>query len=149
MSENSNMPMHQTLEQARAKVAWTLVKGVKQNDIGKYKTLVKRFPALVNHNGLGQSVSFLFAKKGDNAEGQLMAHLSQWLMQSNQNKDVSCYTPPYRDSYLPGTPGKLIECITNYDSRAYIQATREALMFLDYLRRFADGLSEEYLSKEK
>lgn len=147
MSENSDLSMHQTLEQARAKAAWTLVKGVKQNDIVKYKTLVKRFPALVNHNGLGQSISFLFAKqKGDSAEGQLLTHLSQWLMQSNQNKDVSCYTPPYSNPYPPGT---LLAAITGHDSHTYIQATREALAFLDYLRRFADGLSENNAPKEQ
>lgn len=149
MSENSNLPMHQTLEQARAKVAWTLVTSAKDSmkeGFDKYKTLVKRFPARVNHNGLGQSVSFLFAKKGDNAEGHLLNHLSQWLMQSNQNKDVACYTPPYGNPYPPGT---LIASITGHDSRAYIQATREALSFLDYLRRFADGLSEDNTPKEK
>lgn len=142
-----HFPIHQTLDQARAKAAWALVSHAKESmkeGFDKYETLVKRFPALVNHNGLGQSVAFLFSKqKAGNVEGLLLAHLGKWLMQSDLNRDIPCYARPYDDAYEAANTDEdpLMDCIMRHDSRKYIHATREALAFLDYLRRFADGIN--------
>jgi CRISPR-associated protein Cmr5 len=139
MSGNDKAPIHQTLDQERAKAAWHFVKET-HADPEKYKTLVKRFPALINHNGLGQTIAFLTAKKkGGNAEGELLDQLSRWLMRSGMNEHATCYVPPYNDVDY-STKEELSACISDHDSRTYIRATREALAFLDYLRRFADGL---------
>lgn len=146
---NGNQPMHQTLEQARAKAAWDCVKNARkslQAGFDQYEALVKRFPALVNHSGLGQAASFLFSKKDGGAEKLLLGHLSGWLLKSEANQNVTCYCPPYDEAYTPVKDEKkaleaLIGAIRNNDSRAYIRATREALSFLDYLRRFAAGLN--------
>jgi CRISPR-associated protein Cmr5 len=150
MNDKDTVPIHQTLDQERAKAAWGLVKTAKESlkkNFVKYQTLVKRFPALVNHNGLGQTIAFLLAKgKDNNAEEHLLAQLSQWLMQSDKHENLTCYVPPYSGRYQSRT---LVECITRNDSRSYIQATREALTFLDYLRRFADGMSKGDTQREE
>jgi len=143
MNQIEKSPIHQTLDQERAKAAWEMATKAKakmqKDDFDKYKALVKRFPALVNHNGLGQTVAFLEAKKKDsNAEGKLLEQLNEWLVKNNRHEELNCYKPPYKSQ---GT--SLSQCIMQRNSSDYILATREALAFLDYLRRFADSLSKE------
>lgn len=134
--------IHQTLEQARANAAWKLVsEAKKEGDFDKYSSLVKGFPATISNNGLGQAVAFLFSKAKDNSpEGLLLSHLEQWLTKSNLNRYVSFYPCPYEEEYSPGV---LLKSIREHGSSRYRQATIEALAFLNYLRRFAAGLTKK------
>lgn len=152
MPENSKS-IHQTLEQARAGAAWRCVEEAKPKEgLDKYEALVKRFPALVHHNGLGQSASFLFSKsKSGNAEELLLTHLGKWLLKSDLNNDCACYAPPYDDEYpkeKTGTGDPLLTAIRSHDSRLYMRATLEAMAFLDYLRRFAEGINVKKAEKD-
>lgn len=145
MEEARSASMHQRLEQARANAAWELVSDAKtQLDGGafeKYEALVKGFPATINNNGLGQAIAFLFAKKRENkAADLLLSHLGMWLTKSNLNGQIPYYPRPYEEDYAQDI---LLQCIRKHNSTQYIQATLEALAFLQYLRRFAAGLSED------
>ena len=149
--------IHKTLDQVRAKAAWSVVfeakQHLKKDDFDKYKSLVKGFPADIINNGLGQAVAFLFSKKKSSPEGHLLFHLTRWLTSSDLNSgaDISCYTPAYKEQFIENDPKLLIKCIWAKDtegSRTYMRATSEALAFLDYLRKFAAGLSENGGSSE-
>ncbi|HQQ88519.1 MAG TPA: type III-B CRISPR module-associated protein Cmr5, partial [Smithellaceae bacterium] len=76
--------------------------------------------------------------KDSNAEGKLLEQLNEWLVENKLHEELNCYQPPYKSQ---GT--SLSQCIMQRNSSDYILATREALAFLDYLRRFADSLSKE------
>lgn len=137
MADEEKSP-RKSLEQDRARAAWGFVEEAKEI-LEKYAPLVKGFPATINNNGLGQSLAFLFSKKGNNAERLLLTHLEQWLTKSDFNKDIDYYARPYDEAYREGA---LLEVIQKYGSSQYILATQEALTLLNYLRRFAAGMVE-------
>jgi len=139
---------HLTLAQARYRAAFGFAQDAKNKltDFSRYVVLVKKYPAMVNSNGLGQALAYLEAKKSKegkeaNAEGCLLAHLEQWLTRSAANQDLyGCYTPPLAVDYRPGC---LLEAIRHGDSKGYVRATVETLQLLNYLRLAADGLAKE------
>lgn len=132
----------QTLEQQRAARAWVDVSKVKGQDFkGKYGGLVRKLPAHVTGNGLGQALAFLRAKSAvkpgkqpsaeNLAHGTAYRHLSSWVM--------SQLDPEGQKS------GKsLLEWLLEQNSDVYRRATTEALAFLVWLKRFAEAeLPEE------
>lgn len=120
------MSLQQTKEQERAAKAWEYVTAVKgQPFAGEYGGWVKKLPALVLTNGLGQTLAFLRAKgKGKpNAPQMLYDHLSEWVM----------------DEVAPGQPDSLLEWLIKQDSATYRRATTESLAFIVWLKRFAEA----------
>lgn len=132
----------QTLEQKRAAQAWADVSAVKpQSFKGKYGGLVRKLPAHITGNGLGQTLAFLRAKsaakpgKPPSAENQAhnaaYQHLSHWVM---QQLNPTVQQP--NDTLLPWLLGQT--------SEVYRQATAESLAYLVWLKRFAEAeLPEE------
>jgi CRISPR-associated protein Cmr5 len=119
------MSLQQTKEQERAAKAWEYVTAVKeQSYAGRYGGWVKRLPALILTNGLGQTLAFLRAKgQGTgNAPQTLYQHVSEWVM----------------DQVGPGT-GSALEWLLKQDSVTYRRATTESLAFLNWLKRFAEA----------
>jgi len=147
--------IHKTLDQIRAAKAWEFVKNAKKRltknekdkneKFEKYVSLVKKFPAIINNNGLGQALAFIFSKaKKENPEGILFEQLQKWLTENENTPSESLYHPPY--------PGKnkdinsndyLLQCIMNNNSMMYLQATHESMSILDKMRNFASGLSND------
>lgn len=126
----------QTLEQRRAAQAWTDIASIKSEAFkGKYGGLVRKLPAHITGNGLGQALAFLRAKsatkpgKQPSADSQAhdaaYRHLSSWVM----------------GQLHPGgqSPGQLLEWLLDQNSEVYRQATAEALAFLVWLKRFAEA----------
>ncbi|MDH7482692.1 MAG: type III-B CRISPR module-associated protein Cmr5 [Armatimonadota bacterium] len=116
------MSRQRSLEQERAKGAWSKVKEVaKDRDIAEeYAQLAKSAPADIQSNGLGQTLAFWRAKKGGHHK-KLGEHVSEWVMnQMNQ-------------------PGKdLLDWIVNEaTTNDYRRATAEAIAFLNWVKRFA------------
>jgi CRISPR-associated protein Cmr5 len=136
MSENSSI---KKLEQARAKFAFDKAKTMA--DIGgkkakEYKAYAKKLPMMIKSNGLGASLSFALSKS-KNKEGQLTpwgtlyADLNSWLRQ------------PHKVWLLgDNSPNDLSQAAINLPSQQYRALTVEALAFLNWLRRFAEGLIE-------
>ncbi len=134
------MSLQQTKEQERAAKAWEDVAAVQgQSFGGKYGGWVKKLPALVLTNGLGQTLAFLRAKgKGKaNAPQTLYNHLSTWIMGEVAHEKGSLL---------------LLEWLMQQDSATYRRATTEALAFINWLKRFAEAqlkIEETDLAEEE
>jgi len=115
------------IEQGRAKFAYDCVE--KAKNIKKYKGHVKKIPAYVTTNGLGATLAFIYSK--DDIYKIIYSHIENWLREDEKSLiDLS-------------ESRKLVKEITNIDSPQYRAITMEVLAFVNWLRRFADGLIED------
>lgn len=124
----------QLWEQKRARCAWENVQEINRledkDSKKRYRTLAQRTPVLVLTNGLGQTAAFLHDEnKKDAAEERLYQHLSSWLLG--------------RIGGVRPQEG-LLEAITQrWTSAQYRRANDEALVFLTWLKRFAEAVLPE------
>lgn len=121
------MSNRQTIEQKRAASAWTCIQIIdgRENIQKEYGSWARGLPALIQTNGLGQALAFLKAKGGGNEDKHqtlLYKHLSDWvsLQLTDQKQD-------------------LLQWVITQNSGAYRRATREALAYALWLRRFAEA----------
>ena len=110
-----------TTEQERAKHAWHRIEqvdgqgdSVKQN----YGSWARKLPAMIQTNGLAQTMAFLCAKGKDHHK-LLYQHVSQWMLEKED--------------------GKLLPTLLEEDSGTYRRRTTEAIAYSLWLRRFAEG----------
>lgn len=125
------MPSGRLIDQERAKRAHEFicqVKGEGEAYETGYKSLTRRLPAMIMVNGLGQALAFLCSKEGG-PEGALYEHLSQWL----RSKEAPVAWESDKGDLLE----RIIDARTT--SLTYRQATREALAFTGWLKRFAEA----------
>jgi CRISPR-associated protein Cmr5 len=118
----------QLSEQSRARQAWDDVNRVEEGIQDKYGTLARKLPALLQTNGLGQTLAFLRAKGGTNpadANNVLYGQVSAWVM--------GRLGPPENDH------SQLLEWIVNQRSDLYRRATVEAMAYAMWLRRFVEA----------
>lgn len=132
-----------TLAQRRADFAFRKIKAVKERGDwdtpkrAKYARLVRKLPAMVLHNGLGQALAFHLADAKNESKdpaGTLVLHLTEWFRTRGQ---------PYADldeTRLDSLIGKLV----GENSRSYLRAQQEALALVDWMKKFADA----FLPKE-
>ena len=125
------------LEQGRAKTAYDQVKkivdnldpdaeGVDNEEASRrkkaqrsYKTNAKKLPVLIITNGLGQALAFIKTRNDT-----LYQDLTDWLHSKGfiqENDD-------------------LVSKVIRMDSNEYRRLTTETLAFLNWVRRFVDGL---------
>ena len=131
----------QALQQQRAAFALDQVKAIlKAIPVAEredFKRQAESFPAMIRMNGLGQAAAFYLSKREKekdkgarkiNAYERLYLLLSKWLTRQDQ---------PYR--------GKkdLLAGITETDMHAYRLAQAEALLLLDWVKKFAKAFAEE------
>jgi CRISPR-associated protein Cmr5 len=111
------------LERQRADVAWQNIQAVKtQSYEGKYGSLARKMPTLIQINGLAQTLAFL-KSKGKEHHNEAFNHLSNWFCSRfNWNSDTD-----------------LLNQVIHMDSPIYRLATNEALAFLQWLKRFAEA----------
>jgi len=135
--------MTQTLEQKRAKYALGLVnhqKNKKDKKAGEdYGRHVKKFPAMVLNNGLGQTLAFLLADNGKAKEKgkekivkpskELYNDIQKWLC-GNVDSEYPCRVY---------SGGDLIESLMNGDRSDYVHAQEEVLSFFKWMRKFAEA----------
>lgn len=118
----------QALQQQRAAFALKQVKAALADaniSAKEFKSQAESFPAMIRMNGLGQAAAFYFSKGG--AHGKLYKLLSDWLKESAQ---------PYEDK-------DLLERIATGDMHAYRLAQAEALLLLDWVKKFAKAFAGE------
>ena len=118
------------LEQERARYAdeclQAVPKIVKQQE--EYLTVVRKVPAMIMVNGLGQTVAFLLEKRrGEIMHSLVYEHLSRWVIQKRRI---------YQGS------SDLLSLIKQGDCEAYLEAQDEALALLVWLKRLAGALFE-------
>lgn len=112
----------QTLEQQRAADAWQNIESVSEGIASKYGSIVRRFPSLVQINGLGQTLAFL-KSKNDQGMSALYDHISKWVIKRMVDAEGE----------------DLLKLITGWTSDEYRRATSEALAYATWLRRFAEA----------
>ncbi len=130
------------IESGRAKFAWECTKeALKELDEKKqkeYKSYAKKIPMYIKTNGLGASFAFMFSKK--DTYSYIGDQITKWLkkcptkvisLEENANFEI------------------LVEKIVSLNSSSYRALTIEVLAFLNWLRRFAEGLIEEGETNEK
>ncbi len=120
------------LEGGRAAYAYKAVKDVfekNKNHSKEYKSLVRKIGSMIQTNGLGAALAFMYAKNKDHHQ-LLNKHLSNWL-----TKESSLFKLLLNDE-------KLVEQVIKLDSDTYRACTVEVLALVVWLKRFAEGMIE-------
>jgi len=131
----------QNSEQQRAKAAWENiqnVKGLTPKEQKEYRSLARGLNAMIQINGLGQTLGFLHAKGGakkqenkENAHYYLLSHLTNW-MHFHFSEAIAEVTEGENKGLL-----KWIQ--ETASSSDYRRATTECLAFGGWLSRFAEA----------
>jgi CRISPR-associated protein Cmr5 len=140
------------LEQERAADAYKKARQAQKSlkEYKEYVGLVKKLPAMISTNGLGQTLAFLAAQakllpsgapNNSNVEGMLYWHVESWLTRAGDPKGPYEQKAGNEDQDRP--PRKLLYRIINGDSVVYRRATAEAMAYLAWLKPLADGLLEK------
>lgn len=150
--QKSKAPSRQTIEQERGREAWDCIKNIKKydkKDQQEYRSLARGLNAMIQVNGLGQTLGFLKAKgkvkddKGQpkkNAHYSLLEHLTHW-MHLHFTTDI--------EDVREGKNHGLLEWILKEttSSSDYRRATTECLAFGRWLSRFAEAELSDNTSK--
>jgi CRISPR-associated protein Cmr5 len=136
----------QNIEQERGRAAWESIKTVKNTDNSsdkklekKYRSLARGLNAMIQINGLGQTLGFLKAKgKTDKRDEHylLLEHLTNWMKQPEHFKTSNL------TAMNSGHDG-LLRWVTETSSADYRRATTEVMAFGAWLRRFAEAELKE------
>jgi CRISPR-associated protein Cmr5 len=130
--------LQQTLQQKRAAHAWGCVVKVDGRKTEKdepdekfkkkYGSLVRGLPALIQSDGLGQTLAFLKAKdkkKGNTEHIEAYNNISHWI------------SIEFGVTYKQGET--LLEWLLTQETPMYRRVTAEALAYLNWLKRFAEA----------
>lgn len=136
---------HQNNEQKRGKWAWDDIQEVQKADSNssekalekEYRSRARGLNAMIQINGLGQTLGFLKAKgNGDpkKAHFLLLKHLTEWM------RDPDHFKAANRQVMENGPDGLLQWVVDEGTSSAdYRRATTECMAFGTWLRRFAEA----------
>ncbi len=117
-----------TLGQKRAEFALNSLQELPGTLREDFKTFTAGLPALILQNGFGQALAFLKAKaNGQDKHQHSFSIIVNWLVNRNiltpeDNNDVG---------YL--------EQISTMDQQEYLQAQKETLAMLEWLKRYANA----------
>lgn len=129
--------------QHRARYAFKCVdadlKGKDDDFKGKYKSHVKKLPMLIKTNGLGATLAYIRTKAHIKAEDKPKKPYS---LIEEQIADWLVKTKMIESTERKDEPKFLVESVINMESSLYKHTTIEVLAFLNWLRRFVDGLIE-------
>lgn len=117
--------MLRSLEQKRARYAWDCINEVKELKEAvekKYSSYVKRAPALIQTNGLGNTLAF-YRSKDEIAYKLLYKHIDGWFKKK-------CYTNQDIVRWIMSE---------NTSSLDVFRVTREILALLNWMKRFAEA----------
>jgi CRISPR-associated protein Cmr5 len=134
----------QVIEQLRAAYALQRVQengdkpSIKNSELKSY---IKRLPAMVQMNGLGQALAFYKAKSDNSAYAAVYDLASDWLC--GLDKHSNHPKPVYGDHKT------VLDGITKENQRKYQIAQAELQALLLWAKKFADAfLKDEETSKE-
>ena len=122
----------QQLEQGRANTAYKRVKEFVDSKPGtstvdEYKSYSKKFPMMVKTNGLGAALAFIKSKQ-KKAYTRLYEDLTEWLKEDHKK-------------IIDLSQGDLLEKVVNMDDSAkYRAVSNEVLAFMNWHRRFTEGM---------
>ena len=124
------------LEQGRAEFAYKCVKEALGNfddkKQGEYRSYSRKIPTMILTNGLGQTLAFAKAKaENGNAYELLYNQITDYLKSENTTRIK-----------MPPDQNELVEWVISCESKEYRFITQELLAFLNWLKRFAEGMIE-------
>jgi CRISPR-associated protein Cmr5 len=132
MTQEDKKSLQQTLQQKRAAHAWECIEKVR--DQSSYKSQVGRLPALIRSDGLGQTLAFLKAKDGKSERRgstgyiEIYNNISNWIASPDSGIEAK---------YEQGKD--LLDWLIHQDTPTYRRVTVEALAYVSWLKRFAEG----------
>ncbi|KUO70795.1 MAG: hypothetical protein APF81_12740 [Desulfosporosinus sp. BRH_c37] len=132
------------IENGRAKYAFETVDEFVSNNrqqdkrLKEYRSYVKKLPAMIQVNGLGQTLAFCFAK-GDQYR-ELYNQIEGWVKEKQ---------PELLTRYSEANEMEFVQIVVSMNSNDYRIVSREVLALLDWMRRFADGLIRDQKSPDK
>lgn len=148
MVEQSKQPtarqQRQNSEQQRGKQAWNDIREVHKADDSaekklekEYRSLARGLDAMIQINGLGQTLGFLKAKgKGDSKKAHFLVlkHLTEWMQNPEHFKAAN-------GAIMTSGPDGLLQWVVDEgtSSADYRRATTECMAFGTWLRRFAEA----------
>lgn len=143
MVEQKLEPRRQNIEQQRGKQAWDDIQVIKkrgEKEQKEYRSLARGLNAMIQINGLGQTLGFLKAKgkfeRGQkNAHFYLLEHLTHW-MHSHFDQQIA-------DTSTGDNNGLLLWIMQTASNADYRRATTECLAYGNWLRRFAEAELKE------
>ena len=128
------MTAHATLDQLRARHAWGVVDEVRHMHGSapmNFAREVKRLPVRIRTAGLGQALGFLYAKsKEADVKSRLLTELGTWLL-DKRGLAARPNGATHRNA--------VIRAIMDGDADLLRRATEEALLYLQWLTRFAEA----------
>ena len=147
MTQDAQQPQRrrQNSEQERGRIAWqnvTAIRDSKNATLQKeYRSLARGLNAMIQINGLGQTLGFLKAKgKNDETKAHyhLLSNLTGWMREPKHFKANN-------SSVMGNAYDGLLRWVTDVDTSSadYRRATTECLAFGTWLRRFAEAELEE------
>jgi CRISPR-associated protein Cmr5 len=121
------------MQQQRAKFALEQVQSARaqlgQEERKEYCSHVKGMPFMIHANGLGQTAAFYSSKSEDKRDYRLIYQLlSDWLTKEGQ---------PFHGKE------RLLRGITECDMHTYLAAQAESMVFMNWVRKFADAFMQE------
>lgn len=123
------------LEKGRAEFAYKCVKeAIEQLKRKKeYRSYTRKVPQMILSNGLGQTLAFVKAKSEEgNAYDLIYKQLTEY-MKSESTSRIK----------MPHDKTDLVEWVISCNSSDYRYIAQETLAFLNWLKRFAEGMIEE------
>jgi len=111
----------------------------------KYKSYVQKFPMLVKRNGLANTIAFYYSRRKKEKKGEVPG------TEKNPKNAYDLILYQLTEWFKEEPGGILAEAVRNADlvravlelnSEEYRALTNEALAFLAWLKRFAEGLIE-------
>lgn len=129
----ANTTTRQKLEQGRAAFAFQrAIEGYNYHRT-EYAPAVKKVPMMIKTNGLGATLAFMFSKQ--KTMGTILKDIELWVNNIENIKTKAIYE---------NTKGNaLVQKVTELDSYEYRIMTIEVLAFLNWLRRFAEGIDKQ------
>lgn len=139
MTENESLT--NKIEKGRVEFAYKKVKEVASEasqDAKKYLSHIRKLAPMILTNGLGQTLAFAKAKsKGDKGWKWICKHLTEYLKSDTTIRPIP---KPNKDD--------LVEWLAELDTTQYRYVTQELLSFINWLKRFAEGLIKEKEEKK-
>lgn len=121
--------MSQTLEQKRATFALAAIEKAKAKGGEDYGRHVRKLPAMILNNGLGQALAFLLAD-GKEPSKKLYEDMQEWLRGENTVD---------RPRRIYAGSDELIKLLMAGDRSKYLQSQDETLKLFVWMTKFADA----------
>ena len=131
-----------------SKEAYEMVRKAGINN-AEFRSVARAFPSMLQVNGLGNAIAFLYAKKNDQSKKDKKNEKDVKNVHDILYKEIECWTwrtlehqqeEQAQKSEYPKLPLDLMERITKLDSTGYRIYTDEIMHLCLWIKRFAEGM---------